>query len=141
MATTWTTAIRGHFFDISDVADSAEEIAQRARSLEDGLLFLDGGRIVSLVPWEEGCAQLRHENDYQDYRGKLIVPGFVDSHIHYPQTEMIGAYGEQLLTWLENYTFPVEGQYHSPDHAARMSAFFLNQLLANGTTTALVFGT
>ncbi|XES82246.1 guanine deaminase [Franconibacter pulveris] len=141
MAMPWTTAIRGHFFDITAVAEGAEAIAQRARNIEDGLLLLDEGRIVSLLPWEEGRAQLRHEQDYLDYRGKLIVPGFIDSHIHYPQTEMIGAYGEQLLTWLENYTFPVEGQYHSPDHAARMSAFFLNQLLANGTTTALVFGT
>lgn len=141
MASSWTSAIRGHFFDITAVAEGAQAIAQHARSLEDGLLFLCEGRIQNLVSWEEGRRLLRHEQDYLDYRGKLIVPGFVDSHIHYPQTEMIGAYGEQLLSWLENYTFPVESQYHCPDHATRMSTFFLNQLLANGTTTALVFGT
>lgn len=141
MTTPYTTAIRSRFFDITAVSEDAEAVAQHARSVEDGLLLLHEGKTVALLPWDEGKTQLRHEHDWLDYRGKLIVPGFVDAHIHYPQTEMIGAYGEQLLSWLENYTFPVERQYHNPDHAARMSAFFLSQLLGNGTTTALVFGT
>ncbi|EOS93337.1 guanine deaminase [Erwinia tracheiphila PSU-1] len=69
------------------------------------------------------------------------MPGFVDTHIHYPQTEMTGAFGEQLLQWLEHYVFPVESQYRGPAHADRMWSFFLHQLLSNGTTTALFFGT
>ncbi|VTP63112.1 Guanine deaminase [Serratia rubidaea] len=76
-----------------------------------------------------------------DYRDKLVVPGFVDCHIHYPQTEMIGAYGDQLLGWLQRYTFPVEGRFSDAEHAENISAFFLQQLLSNGTTTALVFAT
>lgn len=77
----------------------------------------------------------------RDYRGKLIVPGFVDTHIHYPQSEMVGAYGEQLLEWLNKHTFPTERRYEDLEYAREMSAFFIKQLLRNGTTTALVFGT
>jgi guanine deaminase len=133
-----STAIRASFFDFSDIAHEPEAIMAQARYIEDGVLLLEAGRIVGLHAW----ASLPHlPSSLIDLRGSLIVPGFVDTHIHYPQTEMIGAYGEQLLTWLNQYTFPVESQYHSADHAAAMSAFFLQQLLANGTTSALVFGT
>ncbi|WP_312043518.1 guanine deaminase [Erwinia sp.] len=135
------TAIRGSFFDITAPVSQPEELPERARYIEDGLLLLREGKIVSLQAWETGRHQLADERKVTDYRGKLIVPGFVDSHIHYPQTEMIGAFGEPLLEWLQQYTFPVESQYHCPQHAAKMSAFFLHQLLSNGTTTALVFGT
>ena len=132
------TAIRASFFDFTDVARQPEEIMAQARYIDDGVLRLEAGRIVGLHAWET----LPHApDDVIDLRGRLIVPGFVDTHIHYPQTEMIGAYGEQLLQWLSHYTFPVESQYHCADHAAAMSAFFLQQLLANGTTSALVFGT
>ncbi len=141
MSVTCTQAIRGSFFDITAVVDTPAQLPEQARYIEDGLLLLNGGEIVSLQPWEEGRLQLADDVAVLDYRGKLIVPGFVDTHIHYPQTEMIGAYGEQLLEWLQQYTFPVESQYHCPQHAAKMSAFFLHQLLSNGTTTALVFGT
>lgn len=141
MSVTCTQAIRGSFFDITAVVDMPTQLPEQARYIEDGLLLLNGGEIVSLQPWEEGRLQLTDDVAVLDYRGKLIVPGFVDTHIHYPQTEMIGAYGEQLLEWLQQYTFPVESQYHCPQHAAKMSAFFLHQLLSNGTTTALVFGT
>ena len=131
-------AIRASFFDFTGLARQPDAIMAQARYIEDGVLLLEAGRIVGLHPWES----LPHAPaDLIDLRGRLIVPGFVDTHIHYPQTEMIGAYGEQLLQWLNQYTFPVESQYHCADHAAAMSAFFLQQLLANGTTSALVFGT
>ncbi|MDW8848257.1 guanine deaminase [Erwinia sp. MMLR14_017] len=141
MSVTYTQALRGSFFDITAVVDTPQQLPDHARYIEDGLLLLNGGEIVSLQSWEEGRGLLAEGAAVQDYRGKLIVPGFVDTHIHYPQTEMIGAYGEQLLEWLQQYTFPVESQYHCPQHSAKMSAFFLHQLLSNGTTTALVFGT
>ena len=141
MATSYTQALRGSFFDIRHPVTAAEQLSDAARYIEDGLLLLQDGIIVGLSDWQQGRQLLRAESDAIDYRGRLIVPGFIDTHIHYPQTEMIGAYGEQLLEWLNQYTFPVESQYHCPQHAAQMSAFFLQQLLSNGTTTALVFGT
>ncbi|WP_312240693.1 guanine deaminase [Pantoea sp.] len=137
MSATTVKAIRASFFDFSATAQEAEAIADAARYIEDGLLTIEAGRVVSLKAWEAGSSPA----EVIDLRGKLIVPGFIDTHIHYPQTEMIGAFGEQLLEWLNQYTFPVESQYHCPQHAAQMSAFFLQQLLSNGTTTALVFGT
>jgi guanine deaminase len=134
------TLLRASFFDFTALAAQPDDIAANARYLEDGLLTLRDGKVVSLESWQiaEGRVDPMRVTDL---RGKLIVPGFIDTHIHYPQTEMIGAFGEQLLEWLNQYTFPVESQYHCPDHAAKMSAFFLHQLLSNGTTTALVFGT
>ncbi|WP_409075649.1 guanine deaminase [Pantoea sp. C3] len=140
MPLTKDTAIRASFFDFAAIAEQPEAILEHARYLEDGVLLLREGRVVGLHEWQSVSEQL-NPHDIIDMRGKLIMPGFVDTHIHYPQTEMIGAFGEQLLEWLNQYTFPVEAQYHCPDHAAQMSAFFLHQLLANGTTSALIFGT
>jgi guanine deaminase len=134
------TTLRASFFDFTGLATQPDAIADQARYLEDGVLTVRDGKVVSLESWETAQTHINPAS-LVDLRGKLIVPGFIDTHIHYPQTEMIGAFGEQLLEWLNQYTFPVESQYHCPDHAAQMSAFFLHQLLANGTTTALVFGT
>ena len=135
MLTYTDAAIRASFFDFAAVAHDPESILAQARYLEDGVLLLRDGRVAGLESWETAEAKLAGL-PVTDLRGRLIVPGFVDTHIHYPQTEMIGAFGEQLLEWLNHYTFPVEAQYHCPDHAAQMSAFFLQQLLANGTTSA-----
>ncbi|ARF50339.1 guanine deaminase [Pantoea stewartii] len=140
MLTYTDAAIRASFFDFAAVAHDPESILAQARYLDDGVLTLREGRVVDLRPWQESTDSL-NAGGMIDLRGKLIIPGFVDCHIHYPQTEMIGAFGEQLLEWLNQYTFPVEAQYHCPDYAAQMSAFFLQQLLANGTTSALIFGT
>jgi len=141
-----TRAVRGNFFDIREPVLMPEDVEAQVRYIEDGLMLLSGGHIVWLGSWQEGEGRLARAQktaglDIDDYRDKLIVPGFVDTHIHYPQTEMIGAYGEQLLEWLTRYTFPTEQQYHCADYSKRMSKFFLDQLLLNGTTTALVFGT
>ncbi len=141
-----TRAIRGNFFDIINAVTQPQEIDAQVRYIEDGLMLLCGGHILWLGSWLEGERVLAHSAradalQIDDFRDKLIVPGFVDTHIHYPQTEMIGAYGEQLLEWLTRYTFPTEQQYHCADYSKRMSKFFIDQLLLNGTTTALVFGT
>jgi guanine deaminase len=69
------------------------------------------------------------------------MPGFIDTHIHYPQVDVIASYGKQLLDWLNNYTFPTEIQFEDPDFAKETANFFLDELVKNGTTTALVFGT
>ncbi|WP_372843331.1 guanine deaminase [Psychrobacter sp.] len=76
-----------------------------------------------------------------DYKDKLIMPGFIDTHVHYPQIDMIAAFGEQLLDWLNNYTFVTEANFGDAKIADDTAKFFLKQLLANGTTSALVFST
>ncbi|HAW39538.1 MAG TPA: guanine deaminase, partial [Pseudomonas sp.] len=70
-----------------------------------------------------------------EYPDALITPGFVDTHIHYPQVGVIGSYGAQLLDWLETYTFPNEGRFSDMAHAREQAELFLGELLRNGTTT------
>lgn len=137
----YQTAVRGAFFDIAGVAETPDEVAAQARYLDDGLLFLQEGKIIALLPWQQGEAFLHPLKGYVDLRGKLLLPGFVDAHVHYPQTEMIGAFGEQLLEWLTTYTFPVESQFADAEYAQEIAQFFVNQLISHGTTTALVFCT
>ncbi len=108
---------------------------------DDGLLLVADGRIERVGPADALLAQPPADLQVMDYTGKLIVPGFVDTHIHYPQTDMIAAYGEQLLEWLNTYTFPTERRFADPAHATEVAEFFLDELLRNGTTTALVLGT
>ena len=73
--------------------------------------------------------------------GRLLAPGFVDMHIHYPQTDVIGSPADGLLPWLENYTFPHESRFSDAQHAAESADFFIEELLRNGVTSALVFST
>ncbi|MBL7483615.1 guanine deaminase [Escherichia coli] len=134
-------AVRGSFIDVTRTVDNPEEIASALRFIEDGLLLIKQGKVEWFGEWEDGKHQIPNTIRVRDYRGKLIVPGFVDTHIHYPQSEMVGAYGEQLLEWLNKHTFPTERRYEDLEYAREMSAFFIKQLLRNGTTTALVFGT
>ena len=131
-------AIRGAFVHFVDIANEKQPITEQFRYLPDGLLLTDNGKVCSLTAWSDD-AQIPANAVFTDLRGKLIMPGFIDTHIHYPQTEMIAAYGEQLLEWLQQYTFPVESQYGDPGYAAEMAKFFIHQLFSHGTTTALVF--
>jgi guanine deaminase len=77
----------------------------------------------------------------EDLRGKLIAPGFVDMHVHYPQTDVIGAPADGLLPWLEDYTFPHEARFCDPAYARGVADFFFDELQRNGVTTALTFAT
>ena len=99
------------------------------------------GRVVSVGGYADLAATLPPRTPIEDLRGKWIVPGFVDTHIHYAQTDVIASPGEQLLTWLERYTFPEEGRFGDEAYARQVADFFLDELLRNGTTTAVVFPT
>ncbi|MEM1110466.1 MAG: guanine deaminase [Pseudomonadota bacterium] len=126
-----------HFLEDPDQCVEAESYAY----FEDGLLLVEHGQVVAAGSYEELHAQLPTGLSPVDYSGQLILPGFVDNHIHYPQTEMIAAYGEKLLQWLETYTFPTESQFSDFEYASAIAERFLDTLLANGTTTAMVYGT
>lgn len=136
-----STAIRGRFLDIQNTVAQAREIHDQVRYIEDGLLISQAGKIQWFGTWQEGQKQLPQDIDVQHYPDQLIVPGFIDTHIHFPQTEMVGAYGEQLLEWLNTYTFPTELQFEDKAYADQIAHFFVHELLKNGTTTALVFCT
>ncbi|OCR21844.1 guanine deaminase [Pseudomonas syringae] len=106
----------------------------------DGLLLVDNGKISAIGDAVDLLGTLDAAVDVIEYKDALITPGFIDTHIHLPQTGMVGSYGEQLLDWLNTYTFPCEKQFADPAHAAEVADIFLKELLRNGTTTALVFG-
>ena len=108
---------------------------------EDGLLMIDAGHVVNVGAAEHLLRALPEDTQLHDYSGKLIVPGFIDCHVHFPQLDIIGSYGAQLLDWLNQYAFPAEAKFADPDHAHEVANVFVDELLANGTTTALVFGT
>lgn len=134
------TAYRSSIIQL--VADPSEVGLNEAyRYFEDGLLVVEQGMIVDVGDYVDTLAKQDGDLNVVDYQGKLISAGFVDTHIHYPQTGMIASYGEQLLDWLENYTFPEEERFKDPEYAAKVAKIFLNELVTNGTTTALVFGT
>lgn len=106
----------------------------------DGLLATDNGKIIELGDFSE-LEERYQEYEVLDKRDCLLVPGFIDTHLHFPQTEMIASYGEQLLEWLENYTFPTERKFANPEYAELIADKFLHQLWSNGTTTAMVYAT
>lgn len=108
---------------------------------KDGLIIINKGLVEAVGHFSDLKASLSEEIELIHYKKGLIMPGFIDTHVHYPQTEMIASYGEQLLEWLENYTFPEEEKFADFAHAKNIAEFFLDQLLDAGTTTALVFGT
>ena len=115
-------------------------VEQSYEYFEDGILLIENGKVAQVGAAAELLPKLAGV-DVQHYRDALITPGFIDTHIHYPQTGMIASYGEQLLDWLNTYTFPTERQFEDKAHASDVAAIFLKELLRNGTTTALVFGT
>lgn len=111
------------------------------RRLPDGMIIIKGGKIaavdetVNIEPFLEASLRVvRHPDCF-------IMPGFVDAHVHYPQAEVIAASATNLLDWLDRRTFPAEMRYSDPGHAKPAAVFFLDQLLAAGTTTAAVFCT
>ncbi|AUC06431.1 guanine deaminase [Acinetobacter lwoffii] len=136
-----TTAIRGRFLDIQNTVAQARDIHDQVRYVEDGIVIIHEGKIQWFGPWQEGQSRLPTNAELQHYPDQLIVPGFIDTHIHFPQTEMVGAYGEQLLEWLNTYTFPTEIQFQDASYSEKIAEFFVQELLKNGTTTALVFCT
>ena len=107
---------------------------------QDGLLVVADGKVVAAGDFAQLAASLPPGCEVLDYRGKLIVPGFIDTHVHFPQTEMIASPAPGLLPWLETYTFPTERAFEDPAHGRDVAEFFLDELLRCGTTTAMVYG-
>ena len=108
---------------------------------DDGLLVIENGLVKAAGDARALLPALPAHVQVVDYSGHLLMPGFIDTHIHYPQTDMIAAYASQLLDWLDDHAFPAERLFADAEHAAEVSRFFLDELMRNGTTTALVFGT
>lgn len=132
-------AIRSAFLDfIDDPFYTAE--SNSVRYIPDGLLIIKNGAIADFGAYSDLRSQYSHI-PVTAYPDRLIMPGFIDTHVHYAQYEMIAAYGEQLLEWLSKYIFPIERKFKDKAHAKKIATLFFDELLKQGTTTALVFAT
>jgi len=107
----------------------------------DALVVMAGGLITAFGAYADLKTTLKPGIEVTTYTDALILPGFIDLHVHYPQTQIIGAYGKQLIDWLNRYTFVAEQQFADIDHARVVAQFFLDECLRVGTTTAMVYGT
>jgi len=121
--------------------DNSRGGAVETETFDDGMLVVDDGRVSLLGPTGRIRPQLSDGVEIVDLEGKLLVPGFVDCHVHYPQIDIVASYGEQLLDWLDRYAYPAEESFASPAHAKAVAERFTDSLLANGTTCALAFAT
>ena len=132
-------ALRGDLLDFTAAPGLTQTGLEGVRYRADHWLLIDEhGRIAGAQP----AAQLPDVGWRRiDHRGRLILPGFIDSHVHSPQLDVIASYGTELLDWLDTYTFPAERTFADVAQAAAGSARFLDALLAHGTTAALVFPT
>jgi len=133
-------AIRGRLLSFLRAPLGAGD-AQSYRYLDDGIIRIKDGRIEAVGPAAELATALPSDTPVEHHAGALIMPGFIDPHIHFPQTQVIASYGAQLLGWLEKYTFVEEQKFADPTHAARNAEFFLDELARNGTTTAVAYCT
>jgi guanine deaminase len=134
-------AVRGAFFDfVDDPWRHPDNESAAARFHADGLLVVRGGHVADFGPYEEVSArnpgiEVTHVPD------RIILPGFIDGHIHFPQVRVLGAYGHQLLDWLLTWIFPEEEKYADPEYAREAATHFFKALLAGGTTTCQAFTT
>lgn len=108
---------------------------------ENGALVVENGVVTDLGQADAIFKTLPDHASIVDYSDKIIMPGFIDTHIHCPQTDIIASHGKQLMDWLKTYTFPCEKKFKDPEHAREVADFFINELASNGTTTAVVLGT
>ncbi len=131
-------ALRGDLLDFTGAPDWGATESPAVRYRPDHWLLIEDGRIAGAQP---GDAPLAGDWERHDHRGRLLLPGFIDTHVHSPQLDVIASYGTQLLDWLDTYTFPAECRYADDGEAQAGAARFLDALLAHGTTSAVVFPT
>ncbi|KHK93291.1 guanine deaminase [Novosphingobium malaysiense] len=131
--------IRGYRAELLSVGYDPRDAPDAVRHEPDGLLVVEDGIVVARGAHADLAEQFP-DVEIETLPG-LVVPGFVDAHVHYPQTDRIASHGEQLLDWLNRHIFPAEKAFVDKAHAEGVAAFFLDELLRNGTTSALVYPT
>ncbi len=133
-------AVRGRVLHFLRQPQSDQDL-ESFEYFPDGVLWIERGYIKALASADELLPKLPTGIQVQNRSDQLILPGFVDTHVHYPQMKVIASYGTQLLEWLEKYTFPEESKFKDLQYARQSAKLFLDGLMSHGTTTALVFCT
>ena len=129
-------ALHGDLLDFTAAPAWGEVQSPAVRLRPDHWLLIENGRIAGAQADAPDASWQKH-----DHQGRLILPGFIDTHVHMPQLDMIASYGTELLDWLNTYTFPAETRFADPERSRAGSELFCDALLANGTTSAVVFAT
>jgi len=129
------TILRGRVFTFVDEPQDIDDTASY-RYLDDGAVTIEMGKVVAVGTYSPaeaaGCEVI-------DHRPNLILPGFIDLHLHYVQMQVIGSYAPALLDWLHTYTFVEEQKFGRQGHAEAIAASFFDELIRNGTTTAAAY--
>ena len=131
------TLLRGRVLSFLDEPQALDDVASY-RYWEDGEVEIEDGKVVSVGQFD-GAQQAN--TTIIDHSGKLILPGLIDPHIHFPQMQVIGSYAANLLEWLNTYTFVEEQRFADEAHAARIAGRFFDELIRHGTTTAAAYCT
>lgn len=129
-------ALKGDLLDFTAAPRWGDTESAAVRFDRDHWLLIEDGRIVGRQAGEPDESWVR-----KDHAGQLVLPGFIDTHVHCPQLEVIGSFGTELLDWLKRYTFPSECAFADPARSRAGAEVFLDALLASGTTAAVVFPT
>ena len=140
-SSTRPTAVRGPA--ITFTGDPFRDGLERTMVHEpDAIVAMADGRVTHFGPASTVSRMLPSGIEVRDYgRDSLISAGFVDTHVHFPQTPMIASHGAQLLDWLDRYTFPTELKFADREYTRRVARTFLNESLRNGITTSCVYCT
>jgi guanine deaminase len=134
--------LRGDVLDFTaDPGFNAPGESPGVRFRPDHLVLIEGERIAAVQPASEALSPDWQIAEQLDHRGRLIMPGFIDTHVHCPQLDVIASYGTELLDWLNTYTFPAERRYVDDGVADEGAERFLEALWAHGTTSAVIFAT
>ncbi|TPW26623.1 guanine deaminase [Pararhizobium mangrovi] len=133
-----STLLHGRFLTFNDRPEAIDDTASY-RYENDGGIWVEDGLIRQAGTWDAVRAAAPSDAIEIDHRPHLIMPGFVDPHIHFPQMQVIGSYAANLLEWLNTYTFVEEQRFADPDHAARVATHFFDELIRHGTTTAAAY--
>lgn len=129
---------RGRIFDFDKQATLANP-SGNYRYFEDGLLIVSDGMVEALGDFQTLIKNTPPHLEIESFGQGIIMPGFIDAHVHSVQTKAIASFGKELLDWLDNYIFPTERNFENPEYANFHTRFFVEQLLKNGTTSALVY--
>ena len=130
--------IRGRTLSFIRAPEAADDRASYVYE-EDGAILVSDGRIVASGPYDAVKAQAGPDVRTVDHRPHLILPGFIDCHVHVPQMQVIASYGAELLDWLNTYTFPEEAKFRDAQHARRIARLFLDETVRHGTTTVAAY--